>query len=61
MECKDPGALVCTAEYVKKKKKKKKASKIKIDLQLKLVKVEIYDLAQIVEECRRNQLALTEL
>lgn len=35
MECKDPGALVCTAEYVKKKKKKKKASKIKIDLQLK--------------------------
>lgn len=24
MECKDPGALVCTAEYVKKKKKKKK-------------------------------------
>lgn len=59
MECKDPGALVCTAEYVKKKKKK--ASKIKIDLQLKLVKVEIYDLARIVEECSRNQLALTEL
>jgi len=59
VECKDPGALVCTAEYVKKKKKK--ASKIKIDLQLKLVKVEIYDLARIVEECSRNQLALTEL
>lgn len=50
---------MCTAEYVKKKKKK--ASKIKIDLQLKLVKVEIYDLARIVEECSRNQLALTEL